>query len=126
MSKVAIVVLAEKGSHAGIGRVVNDMEFAKELHEKNGDVTLIFDGAGVTFIPELEKDADDANSLYELFKPVIEGACKFCSKAFGVINEVRKTDLELLKDYDDHPSLRTYLSGWLSNCDVLSMVLRDH
>lgn len=110
MNKVAIVVLAEKGSHEGLGRVVNAMEFAKELHEKGDDVKLVFDGAGVTFIPELEKDDHDAHPLYEGVKPVIEGACKFCSKSFGVINDVQKTNVNLLDDYDDHPSLRSYVT----------------
>jgi len=47
MNKVAIVILAEKGSHEALGRVVNAMEFAKELHEEGDDVKIIFDGAGV-------------------------------------------------------------------------------
>ena len=110
MNKVAIIVLAETGSHESLGRVVNAMELAKECHEKGDDVKLVFDGAGVTFIPELEKEDHDAHPLYEAVKPAIEGACKFCSKAFGVINEVRKTDVTLLDDYDDHPSLRSYIA----------------
>lgn len=110
MNKVAIVVLAEAGSHESSGRVVNAMEFAKELHENGDEVKLIFDGAGVTFIPELEKEDHDAHPLYIAIKPTIEGACKFCSKAFGVINDIRKTDVDLLYDYDDHPSLRSYVT----------------
>jgi hypothetical protein len=111
MNKVAIVILAEKGSHEALGRVVNAMEFAKELHEEGDDVKIVFDGAGVTFIPELGDEGHDAHPLSKAVKPVIEGACKFCSKAFGVINEVRKTDVKLLDDYDDHPSLRTYMAN---------------
>ena len=110
MNKVVIVVLAENGSHEALGRVVNAMEFAKELHDHGDEVKLVFDGAGVTFIPELEKEDHDAHPLYEAVTPVIEGACKFCSKAYGVINEVRKTDVDLLDDYDDHPSLRSYVA----------------
>ena len=110
MNKVAIVVFAEEGSHESLGRVVNAMEFAKELHEEGDDVKLVFDGAGVTFIPKLEDEDHDAHPLYSAVKPAIEGACKYCSKAFGVINEVRKTDVNLLDDYDDHPSLRTYIN----------------
>jgi hypothetical protein len=109
MNKVAIVVLAEAGSHEALGRVVNAMSFAKELNENGDDVKIIFDGAGVTFVPLLEDEDHDAHPLYQSIKPVIEGACKFCSKAFGVINEVRKTDVKLLDDFDDHPSLRGYM-----------------
>lgn len=109
MTKVAIVVLSEKGSHEALGRVVNAMEFAKELGDHNDDVKIIFDGAGTTWIPELEDETHNAHPLYKAIKGNIHGACKFCSKAFGVINEVRKTDVPLLDDYDDHPSLRSFI-----------------
>lgn len=109
MNKVAILVLAESGSHESAGRITNAMEFAKELHENDDDVKIIFDGAGVTFIPELEKEDNKMHPLYQAVKPTIAGACKFCSKAFGVINEVSKSDVGLLDDYDDHPSIRSYV-----------------
>lgn len=109
MNKIAIVVLAEAGSHEALGRVVNALEFAKELKEHDDDVKIVFDGAGVTFIPELKSEEHDAHPLYAAVEDKIEGACKFCAKAFGVINEVRKTDVTLLDDYDDHPSLRSYI-----------------
>ena len=110
MNKVAVVLLAETGTHEALGRAVNALSFTKELLENGDDVKLIFDGAGVTFIPELEDEGHDAHPLYKAAKPAVDGACKFCSKAFGVINEVRKTDIPLLDDYDDHPSLRNYLT----------------
>ncbi len=109
MTKVAIVILAENGSHEAMGRVTNALEFAKELKEENDDVRIVFDGAGVTFIPELADESHDAHPLFQAVEDEIDGACKFCSKAFGVINEVRKTDVSLVAEYDDHPSLRKYI-----------------
>ena len=109
MQKVAVVILAEHGTHEAMGRVANALEFAKELQDHDDDVKIIFDGGGVTFVPVLADEDHDANPLYKAIEPSIEGACKFCSKAFGVINEVKKTDINLLDDYDDHPSLRSYL-----------------
>lgn len=109
MNKVAIVVLSEAGSHEALGRVVNALEFAKELQDHNDDVKIIFDGAGTTWIPKLEDEGHDAHPLYAAVKESIHGTCKFCSKAFGVINEVRNTDIDLLDDYDDHPSLRSFI-----------------
>ena len=109
MIKVAIVILAENGSHEAMGRVANALEFAKELKEENDDVRIIFDGAGVTFVPELADENHDAHPLFKAVEDKIDGACKFCSKAFGVINEVRKTDIPLVAEYDDHPSLRKYI-----------------
>ncbi len=110
MNKVTIVVLSEVGSHEALGRVVNALEFAKELQDHNDDVKIVFDGAGTTWIPELEDENHDLNPLYNATKESIYGACKFCSKAFGVINEVRKTEVALVDDYDDHPSLRSFIT----------------
>lgn len=110
MNKVAIIVLAEEGSHESLGRVVNALELAKELKENDDDVRIVFDGAGTTFIPALEDEEHKAHPLYKAVEDTIDGACKFCSKAFGVINEVNKTNVDLLDDYDDHPSLRKYIS----------------
>lgn len=110
MSKVAVLVLAEEGSHESLGRVVNALEFAKELDENDHDVRVIFDGAGTTFIPELEKEDHKAHPLYKAVLGSIDGACKFCSDAFGVIDEVESSDVELLDDYDDHPSLESYIA----------------
>jgi len=67
------------------------------------------DGAGVTFVPVLEDEGHDAHPMYQAIKPVIDGVCKFFCKAFGVINEVRKTGVKLLDDFDDLPSLRGYM-----------------
>lgn len=111
MNKVAIIVLAESGSHEALGRVVNALEFAKELQDHDEEVKVVFDGAGTTFVPVLADEEHDAHLLYKAVLPSISGACKFCSKAFGVINEVRKTDVELLDEYDGHPSLRNFIAN---------------
>lgn len=110
MNKVAVVVLSEVGSHEALGRVVNALEFAKELQDHDDDVNIVFDGAGTTWVPELADEEHDAHPLYKAVEESIYGACKFCSKAFGVINEVRKTDVDLLEEYDDHPSLRNFIT----------------
>jgi len=110
MNKVAIVVLCEAGSHEALGRVVNALEFAKELQDHKDAVKIVFDGAGTTWVPELADKDHDAHPLFKAVEGSIHGACKFCSKAFGVINDVRKTGVDLLDDYDDHPSLRNFIN----------------
>ena len=110
MSKVAIIVLAEEGSHESLGRIVNALEFAKELKEKNHDVGLVFDGAGTTFIPALEKEDHKAHGLYKEVEDVIDGACEFCSNAFGVIDAVKESGVPLLNEFDNHPSLEKYIA----------------
>ena len=110
MSKIAILVLAEEGSHESLGRIVNALEFAKELKENDHDVGIVFDGAGTTFIPALEDEDHKAHGVYKEVKDVIDGACEFCANAFGVIDEVKKTDIKLLDEFDNHPSLEKYIA----------------
>ena len=110
MNKVAIVVLAGTESHESLGRVVNALELAKELKENDEEVKIIFDGAGTKWIPKLEDRDHDAHPLYEAVKGKIYGACRFCAKAFGVIREVKKSGVDLLAEYDQHPSLRTFIA----------------
>lgn len=109
MNKVAIVVLADTETHESLGRVVNALEFAKELTEHDDDVKIIFDGAGTKWIPELEDEEHKAHPLYQAVKPAIAGACRFCAKAFGAFKEIKGTDISLLDEYDQHPSLRNYI-----------------
>lgn len=108
--KVAIVVLTDTETHESLGRITNALSFAKELTESDDDVHVVFDGAGTKWIPELEDESHKVHPTYQAVKENIDGACKFCSKAFGVLEDVQKTDITLLDDYDDHPSLRTYMS----------------
>lgn len=111
MNKVAIVVLAGTESHESLGRVVNALELAKELQENDEEVKIIFDGAGTEWIPELENEEHDAHPLYNAVKDNIYGACRFCSKAFGVFKEVKESDIDLLDEYDQHPSLRNFINN---------------
>lgn len=109
MEKVAIVVLAGTESHESLGRVVNALELAKELQEHDDEVKIVFDGAGTEWIPELENEEHDAHPLYSAVKENIHGACRFCAKAFGVFNEVKDSEINLLDEYDQHPSLRNFI-----------------
>ncbi len=106
MAKVGIVVLADTDTHEALGRVVNALETAKESKESGDDVQIIFDGAGTKWVPELSNPENKAHPLYEAVKDKVAGACDFCAGAFGVKNQIQKTDIKLLSEYDQHPSLR--------------------
>jgi len=108
--KVAIVVLTDTETHESLGRITNALSFAKELKEHEDEVRIVFDGAGAKWIPELEDENHKAHPMYKAVKDNVDGACKFCAKAFGVLEDIQQTDVNLLDDYDDHPSLRGYLS----------------
>ena len=111
MNKVGIVVLADTETHEGLGRVVNALETAKEMAENDDDVRIVFDGAGTKWVAELSDEDHDAHGLYKAVEEHIDGACKFCAKAFGVQNAIEQTDIELLAEYDDHPSLRRLIQN---------------
>jgi len=110
MNKVAIVVLAGTESHESLGRIVNALELAKELQEHDDEVEIIFDGAGTEWIPALEDENHDAHPLYTAVKDNIYGACRFCAKAFGVFKEIKESEVDLLDEYDQHPSLRNFIA----------------
>jgi len=109
MQKVAVVILADIETHEAAGRITNALATAKELQENQDEVKIIFDGAAARWIPELEDENHKMHPLFKAVKGNVAGACKFCAKAFGVINEISKTDVPLLDDYEEHPSLRNYI-----------------
>lgn len=111
MNKVAIVILAGAESHDSLGRVVNALELAKELQDYDDEVKIVFDGAGTEWIPELENESHDVHALHEAVKDNIHGACKFCAKAFGVYKEIKQAEVDLLDEYDQHPSLRNFITN---------------
>lgn len=109
MAKTALVVLAGTEGHSDLGRVFNALEVAREYKDdgQGDEVTLIFDGAGTEWIPELEDPEHDAHEIYKSVEDRIEGACRFCAKSFGVFQEIQETDIEFLDDFEGHPSIKS-------------------
>ena len=106
MAKIAVVVLADAETHADMGRLANALETAKEAKESGDSVQVIFDGAGTRWIPALENGEHPLHALYNGIRDVIAGACSFCAAAFEVKEQVEKSGVPLLSDYEGHPSLR--------------------
>lgn len=119
MAKTALVVLAGTDGHSDLGRVFNALEVVREYKEdgQGDDVTLIFDGAGTEWIPELEDPEHDAHEIYKSAKDRIEGACRFCAKSFGVFEEIQETDIEFLDDFEGHPSIKSLVD---EGCEVIT------
>ncbi len=112
MKKIAIILLAEPGTHEALGRAVHALLYASELYEKGTDVKLIFDGAGTRFIEELSKEENVANSLFKSVEKmgIIDGVCKYCSGAFGADKEqIKSRGLKLISKYNGHPSIADYI-----------------
>lgn len=110
MTKAALVVLADTEAGDGLGRVVNAMVTAKELKASGDEVALLFDGAGTKWVPALSEGEHRYHSLFEDVRDRVVGACAYCAKAFGVTDGVEAAEVALLDDFEEHPSLRSYLA----------------
>jgi len=111
MAKVAIVVLADTETAGDLGRVANALTSAQEFNEAGDETTVIFDGAGTRWIPELSNPEHKYSRAFEAVKDQVGGACRYCAKAFGVKDEVEESGVSLLGDYKDHPSLQKLVSN---------------
>ncbi len=105
MAKAAIVLLADTETKEGLGRMSNALTSVREFKKESQEVTLIFDGAGTKWIGELSNADHKYNGHFESVKGDIQGACAYCARAFGVKDEVQESGVELLGDFEGHPSL---------------------
>ncbi len=108
MLKAAIVVLADTETPGDLGRVVNALTTVKEFQEHGDVVAVVFDGAGTKWIPELSDPEHKYHQLLDSVSARISGACAYCATAYGVREEVEKSGVELLDEYEHHPSLRNF------------------
>ncbi len=110
MAKAAIVILADTESKEGLGRVANALTAAKEFKEEGHEVNLVFDGAGTKWVGELSDPEHKYHKHFESVKDKVEGACAYCARAFGVKDEVQESGVELLGDFEGHPSIANLVS----------------
>ena len=107
MSKVAIILLAAESTAEGTGRMANALTAALEFSEAGDEIKLFFDGAGVTWVPRLTDPEEKYARLFEKVRPAVAGACLYCSRAYGVKDEVEASGVPFSADFKDHPSVRT-------------------
>jgi hypothetical protein len=106
MAKLSVVVLAGTEAHSDLARVLNALALTNEAKEAGDEVELVFDGAAVAWIPELEDREHKLHGMFAGVKDVVAGACEFCAGAFDVKDEVRNAGIRFLSEYEGHPSLR--------------------
>ena len=110
MLKIAILVLADVNeTHGSRGRVRNALEVAKECKESGDDVQLIFDGGGTASLAAILQSDHKMHGLYQAITAKVVGACAYCAQAFHIKDDLVNSAITLLYDYDQHPSLRSYL-----------------
>ena len=107
----AMLVLAGTETRADLGRVMNALQIARELHEAGDEVTVIFDGAGTQWVPTLSDPEHKYHRLFDGVKERVAGACSYCAGAYGVKDEIESTEVPLLDEFDGHPSMRKLISN---------------
>jgi hypothetical protein len=108
--KICFVLLADTDTHEGMGRMANALTGAKEVLDAGDQATVMFDGAGTRWVPELEAEDHRYHGIYAELRDHIAGACSYCATAFGVKEQIEASPVKLLSDYRGHPSLHTFLA----------------
>lgn len=82
-----------------------------DLAEKGKNVSIVFEGASVTLISELENESCPFHKLYMKAKSkgLFDGACKACSVKLKVKEDVEKAGIPLIGDMSGHPAMAEYL-----------------
>jgi len=115
MKKLLVVLLADRSSHENAGRATHALLYAKQANEAKLTSKLIFDGGGTEWALEMTKELSHYHSLYKKLteKGVILGVCRFCSKAFGIEDELKKVDASFIDEDQGHPNIGRYIAeGW--------------
>ncbi|MCA1671789.1 MAG: DsrE family protein [Actinobacteria bacterium] len=110
MAAAAMLILAGTEARADLGRVVNALQIARELDEAGDDATIIFDGAGTQWVPALSDEGHKYHRLYEQTKHQVAGACSYCAGVYGVKEAIEGAEVELLDEFEGHPSVRKLIS----------------
>jgi hypothetical protein len=113
MSKIAIILHAEPGTHESLGRALHALMYTKELHESGHDAQLILDGGGTKWLEEFTNPDHKLAPLYGELKSkgMITGVCDFCVTAFGGEKQlVVDEGLNLADDYNGHPSIANLIN----------------
>ncbi len=110
MAKIVAVVLADIESHGDMARMSNALELVKEAKQHGDEVTLVFDGAGTRWVPQLVDPTNRLHRVYETIADKVEGACAFCAAAFQVKPAIERTGVRLLGEFEGHPSLRKHIA----------------
>lgn len=106
-----MLVLAGTETRADLGRVVNALPNRSRVDEAGDEVTVIFDGAGTQWVPALADEGHKYHGLFEATKDKVAGACSYCAGAYGVKDEIEHTDVDLLDEFEGHPSVRKLISN---------------
>ena len=105
MPAIAVAVFADKEAPADWGRLGNALVLAKECWDNGDAVQLIFDGAAVKWLPDLlAEDHKYHRPFMKLWEAVV--VCRYCARAYGVLDALEGSGLPMPDEYKQHPSRR--------------------
>jgi hypothetical protein len=110
MAKAPAIVFADTDTREGLGRVVNALTMAKEFKEAGDEALVTFDGAGTGWVGELSREDHSYHRLFGDVRDVLGGACSDCAGAYGVKEQMQQAGVELLEEYEGHPSVRSLVN----------------
>jgi len=98
MAKITVILLADTDRSEGMGRMANALTTAKEAKEAGDEIRVILDGAGTKWGVEL---ADESHKYHRLLHDLKAetGACAYCSRAYGVKDELEAAGIALMDEY---------------------------
>jgi len=107
--KAAVILFADTDRPEGMGRMANALTTALEFKQSSDEIVVIFDGAGVKWVPELAGEGHKYHGLLEDVRDVVAGACVYCSRAYGVKDAVAAAGIPFLDEFRGHPSIRSLI-----------------
>jgi hypothetical protein len=105
--KAAIILFADTDRPEGFGRLANALTSAREFMEAGDEIAVIFDGAGVKWVPEVARPDHKYHGLFGEVRGAVTGACVYCSRAYGASDGVEAAGVPFLDEYRGHPSVRS-------------------
>lgn len=103
----ALVMMTDPGNPEANGRMVHLLKSATTFRDAGEDVAIHFHGAAVNwagaFAAREDRFTQHYGELFDEVKPLIAGACSFCSKVrFQQTEAVDALGLRYLGDEDSH------------------------
>jgi hypothetical protein len=119
MKKTAIIILSDpkSGSEEALGRVFNALASAYEFKHAGEDVKIIFQGTGIRWPEQLEKEDHPVHGLYNEVKAYVHGLSKGCVAVFGT--EISGYELLDENEVPGTPGLPSHLNLRNEGYDIL-------
>jgi hypothetical protein len=106
--KIAIIIYSNILLEAK-SRAYRAFNFAEELLQNGDDVVIVFDGGGTMTLAQVIKPEHDLHRAWSKAAPALRGACSYCAKSYGVLDQLTAAGVPLLADHKGHASLRQLL-----------------